>query len=138
MRRDLSCMWLIFLFISLPWNIQTNGQYPNWASTNDFSKSLLCWKLIRFDNLDKTDSFLPAFLQTEETYSSKVKSLSITTPILDVIDNDQLDVLLFISIFWSDILRLFESNINQEEFYLAAICSWRPDDLYYAIYVAAW
>ena len=84
------------------------------------------------------DSFLPAFLQTEETYSSKVKSLSITTPILDVIDNDQLDVLLFISIFWSDILRLFESNINQEEFYLAAICSWRPDDLYYAIYVVVW
>ena len=39
--------------------------------------------------------------------------------------------LLFISIFWSDIFRLFESNINQEEFYLVAICSWRPGDLYY-------
>ena len=41
-------------------------------------------------------------------------------------------MLLFTSIFWSDIFRLFESNINQEEFYLAATCSWRPGDLYYA------
>ena len=72
-------MWLIFLFIYLPWKIQTNGQYPNWASANYFSKSLLCWKLIRFGNLDKTYSFLPAFLQREETYSFKFKYLSIAT-----------------------------------------------------------
>ena len=45
----------------------------------------------------------------------------------------EVDVLLFISIFLSDIFRLFESNINQEEFYLVATCSWRPGDLYYKI-----
>ena len=87
MRGDLSCMWLIFLFISSSWNIQTNGQYPNWASTSDFIKGLLCWRLIRFDNLDKTDSFLPAFLQKEETYSLKLKPLFITTLIIFVLNS---------------------------------------------------
>ena len=43
----------------------------------------------------------------------------------------ELDVLLFISIFLSDIFRLFESNISQEEFYLVATCSWRPGHLCY-------
>ena len=80
MCRDLSCMWLIFLLNTLPWYIQTNAQYPNCASTNDFIKSLLCLRFIRFDNLDKTDNFLPAFLQREETYSLEFTSLSITTP----------------------------------------------------------
>ena len=75
MRRDLSYMWLILLFISLSWNMQTNGKYPNWISTMDFIKSLFCWKLIRFNNLDKTDNFLPAFLLREETYSLKLKYL---------------------------------------------------------------
>ena len=79
MHKNLSCMWLIFLFNFLPFNIQFNGQHQNWASTNDFIKSLLCWKIIRFDNLDKTDNFLPAFVQRDE-YSLKLKSLSITTP----------------------------------------------------------
>ena len=80
MRRNLSWMSLIFLFISLPWNIQTNRQYPYWASTNDFFKSPLCWKLIRFDIIDKKDSFLPVFLHREEACSLKLKSLSIRTP----------------------------------------------------------
>ena len=30
-------------------------------------------KLIRFDNIDQTDNFLPAFLQREEKYSLKLK-----------------------------------------------------------------
>ena len=111
MRRDLSCMWLIFLFISLPWNIQTNGQYPNWASTNDFSKSLLCWKLIRFDNLDKTDSFLPAFLQREETRSLKLKSVSITTLIIFVLNSPKFLLHQFApKYFYVYILKLTNDN----------------------------
>ena len=34
---------------------------------------------MRFDNLDEKDIFQQAFLQREETYSLKRKSLSITT-----------------------------------------------------------
>ena len=56
---------LDYSLMRLMGNIQTNGKYPNWASTKDFIKSLLCWKFIRFDNLDKTDSFPPAFLQRQ-------------------------------------------------------------------------
>ena len=68
-------MWLIFLSNSLPWNMQTNRQYPNWALTNDCINSLLCWKLIRFDNLDKTDNSLPTFSHREEIYQLKPKSI---------------------------------------------------------------
>ena len=50
----------------------------------------------------------------------------------------RLVLVVVISIFWSDILCLFESNINEEEFYLVATCSWRPGDLYYATFVVVW
>ena len=47
---------------------------------DNIQTGILCWKLIRFDNLDKTDSFPPAFLieignLCKETYSLKLKSL---------------------------------------------------------------
>ena len=52
------------LFLNLPfypWNIHVNGQYLNCDSTNDLSNIFLFSKLVRFDNIAKTDSFLPPF-----------------------------------------------------------------------------
>ena len=41
-----SCKWLIFLFNTLPLNIQSSGQWRNWASMKDFISILLCVRVI--------------------------------------------------------------------------------------------
>ena len=69
MRSKRSCKWLILLFSPLPWNIHIKGQYPNCDSIKDFIKTLLCLMLIKFDNLARTESFLPAFLHNKDTCS---------------------------------------------------------------------
>ena len=43
-------------------------------------RQIISVKVFFVENLDKTGSFLPAFLYREETYSLKFKSLSIATP----------------------------------------------------------
>ena len=62
---------IILLFTSLPWNIHINGN--NQTVT-------LCLMLMKFDNLTKIESFLPAFLHNEEIYSLKLRFLSICKP----------------------------------------------------------
>ena len=68
------------LFTFLLWNIQMSGQYPNWDSTNVFIRILFFLKLINLDNLANTASFLPAFLHSEITWSSKLRFLPISVP----------------------------------------------------------
>ena len=78
--KDRSCKWFILLFTFLLWNIQMNGKYPNRDSTNVFIKICFCLKLINLDNLANTASFLPAFLHSEITWSSKLRFLPISIP----------------------------------------------------------
>ena len=68
------------LFTFLLWNIQMSGQYPNWDSTNVFIRIRFCLKLINLGNLANTASFLPAFLHSEITWSSKLRFLPISVP----------------------------------------------------------
>ena len=77
MRSERSCKWLILLFIPLQWNIHIKGQYPNCDSIKDFIKTLLCFMLAKFDNLARTESFLPAFLHNKDTDSLKFRFLFI-------------------------------------------------------------
>ena len=62
---------IILLFTSLPWNIHINGN--NQTVT-------LCLMLMKFDNLAKIETFLPAFLHNEETYSLNFRFLSVCKP----------------------------------------------------------
>ena len=68
------------LFTFLLWNIQMSGQYPNWDSTNVFIRIRFCLTLINLYNLANTASFLPAFLHSEITWSSKLRFLPISVP----------------------------------------------------------
>ena len=71
---------IFLLFIFLLWNIQMSGQYPNWDSTNVFIRIRFFLKLISLDNLANTASFVPAFLQSEITWSSKLRFIPISIP----------------------------------------------------------
>ena len=62
---------IILLFTSLPWNIHINGN--NQTVT-------LCLMLMKFDDLAKIETFLPAFLHNEETYSLNFRFLSVCKP----------------------------------------------------------
>ena len=77
MRSERSCKRLILLLSPLPWNIHIKGQYPTCDSIKDFIKTLLCLMLIKFDNLARTESFLPALLHNKDTYSLKCRFVSI-------------------------------------------------------------
>ena len=71
---------IFLLFTFLLWNIQISGQYPNWDSTNVFIRICFCLKLTNLDHLANTASFLPALLQSEITWSSKLRFLLISIP----------------------------------------------------------
>ena len=71
---------IILLFTNLQCNIHIKGQYPNGDSIKDFIKTLLCLMFMKFDNLARTESFLPAFLHNEDTYSLNFRFLSIWKP----------------------------------------------------------
>ena len=71
---------MISIFTFPLWNIHMNGQYPNWDSTNVFIRIPFCLKLINLDNLANTTSFLPIFLHSEITWSSKLRFFPISIP----------------------------------------------------------
>ena len=71
---------MISIFTFPLWNIHMNGQYPNWDSTNVFIRIPFCLKLINLDNLANTASFLPIFLHSEITWSSKLRFFPISIP----------------------------------------------------------
>ena len=77
MWSEHSCNWLILLFTPLTWNIHIKGKSPNCDSIKDFIKTFLCLMLMKFDNIARTGSFLPPFLQNQGTYSLKFRFLSI-------------------------------------------------------------
>ena len=71
---------MISIFTFPLWNIHMNGQYPNWDSTNVFIRIPFCLKLINLDDLANTASFLPIFLHSEITWSSKLRFFPISIP----------------------------------------------------------
>ena len=71
---------MISIFTFPLWNIHMNGQYPNWDSTNVFIRIPFCLKLINLDNFANTASFLPIFLHSEITWSSKLRFFPISIP----------------------------------------------------------
>ena len=57
----------LFLNFRIIFSIHVNGLYPHCDSTNILSNIYLFLKLIKFDNLVKTDSFLQTFLHKSKT-----------------------------------------------------------------------
>ena len=77
---DRSCKWFSFTFYLPAMKHPDEWTICKLDSRNMFIRIRFCLKFINLDNLANTASFLPAFLQREITWSSKLRFLPISIP----------------------------------------------------------